>query len=101
MKQMIQDAVGSIVRALVAGVVPLLVAWGVTEADAKNFAAALAGMVSAAAWGVWQKYTSRKKFLTAMASGPVTEVAVKAIVAAGMAPPVSTPTDVVPTLPGP
>ena len=100
MPPFLKDSLGSIIRALIAG--PL--AWFVTqgffsESEAEQYGAAAAAFIIAAGWGIWQKYKSRQKLVTALASTkPTTEEAVMAKVADGRAPSVSTPVTVVPTV---
>lgn len=96
MNPMIEKYLGSVLRsALAAGLGALGI---LSEAEIEKQAAALAGLILVTGWSLWEKYHSRKKLVTAMASGPTSEVAVKAAIAAGIAPPVATAKHDVPEL---
>lgn len=65
------EALGSIVRFLLAGLMGYLVGHGVfTQTQADSYTAALAGAIAAGilslGWSLWQKYSSRIKLLTAL-----------------------------------
>ena len=96
---MIKKYLGSLIRGLLAGVLPFLVANGVSEADSQQFITILAGLVVALVWSIWEKRYSRKETLMAAAMpGPSSLAEVKAKVADGLAPSVDTPVDAVPKM---
>lgn len=99
MNPMIQKYLGSIIRTLLAGVVPFLVSIGMTLEDTEKLVTLLAGGIAAVAWSVWEKRGARKELNTALAMPKkATLDEVKAVVASGAAPSVSTPASVVPVL---
>lgn len=96
---LVQRIVGSLIRNLIAPLVAWLVARNLFPEDqAAELAAGLSLLLTNALWGIWEKFHSQKKLVTAMASGPTNEVAVKATIAAGLAPSVATPKTKIPVL---
>lgn len=99
MNPMIQKYLGSLIRTLLAGIIPFLVSIGMSLEDTEKLVTLLAGAVAAGAWSFWEKRSARKETLTAAAlprSSTLEEV--KAKVADGVAPSVSTPANVVPVM---
>lgn len=67
MNPLLQAALGSVVRWALAAVAGFLVNAGVWKGeDAEKYVAAAAIAVVALGWGLWEKYKSRIKFLTAL-----------------------------------
>lgn len=99
MNPILQSALGSILRWLLALLAGYLVKAGIwTNSNAQAYVAAGTLALLALGWSLWQKYHSRIKFLTALTM-PVgaTENDVKAQVATGQAlPAVNTPADTIP-----
>lgn len=98
MNPLLQQALGSIIRAILAGGAAWLVERGVwTKADSQTYLAAGALAVLSIGWSIWQKYKSRISFLTALSlPAGSTQMDVKEAVAAGAVPPANTPPDVPP-----
>ena len=99
MNPMIQKYLGSLIRTLLAGVIPFLVSIGMTLEDTEKLVTLLAGAIGALAWSMWEKRSSRKETLVALAmpkKGTLDEA--KAVVASGAAPSVATPASEVPVL---
>lgn len=97
MNPILSEAIGSIVRwALAIGAGYIVTAGIWSPEDATKYVAAGALAIIALGWSLWQKYSSRVTLLTALGAGtPLTEN--QAIEKAKVvAPPVSTPPDVVP-----
>lgn len=96
---LVQKIVGTVIRNLVMPAVAWLVARHLFPEDqSAELVSGLTLLLTNAVWGIWEKFHSQKKLVTAMASGPTSEVAVKAAIKAGLAPPVTTPPTEVPEL---
>lgn len=68
MNPFIEKAIGSLVRTLLAGLVPWLVAKGMLGADdAEQLVTLLAAALIAGGWGVWEKWQSHEEKKTALA----------------------------------
>lgn len=95
---MVVEAIGSILRWLLAMAAGYLVQHGVwTSANAETYVGAAALGLISIGWSLWQKYKSRLVLVTALSSGPSSESDIKAVVVEGVdVPPVTTPTHVVP-----
>ena len=89
---------GSLFRALLTLLVPLIVSTGLwTPDEATQWVAATAAVLAALTLSIYQKHANRAQLLTALAArNPMTENEVKAAVAVGQAPSVLTPPDAVP-----
>ena len=102
MNPMMQEAIGSILRWVLAIGAGYLVQHGIwTQGDASSYVAAAAMGLVALGWSMWQKYGARVKLLTAltMPSG-TTENEVVAKVNLGVpVPSVTTPPNTVPGVP--
>lgn len=61
MKELIKKQVGSIIRTLLAPLATWLLAQGLSTDQAEQFLAVLGTLILGAAWGVWEKYDSKKK----------------------------------------
>lgn len=69
MNPLLVDALGSILRWLLALVAGHLVQRGIwTQADAATYVAAASVALLSLGWSLWSKYRSRLKLLTALAS---------------------------------
>ena len=101
MNPFLNEILGSIIRTGVAFVLGWFVNHQLITSDqATAWATGITGAVLILLWSIWQKYRSRQKLLTAMASpAGATERRIEASVAAGDAPPVSVPKNVPPYLP--
>lgn len=102
MNPILQEALGSILRWLLALGAGYLVKAGIwTGSAAQTYVAAGAIGVLTLGWSLWQKYKGRVKFLTALTMAPgATENDVNAHISAGKASPVvTTPTDTIPGVP--
>lgn len=93
MNPFIQELLGTAVRSGLMALAGYLVKAGLlSESDASRYVASGTLALVALAWSAYQKYQSRLKLLTAMASPTrLTEAQTIAQVNAGLAPPVSTP----------
>ncbi len=100
MNPFVEKILGSVIRTLLAGFVPWLIAHGMlSQGDAEQLASLAAGALVAGAWSMWEKYHSRQKLVTAIATPhPTTEAAVNAQVSAGMSPSVMTSREAMPEL---
>jgi hypothetical protein len=98
MSPMLVDALGSILRFLLAGVFGYLVEKGVWtgEQSATFLSAAVVGIL-ALGWSLWNKYKSRIKLVTALASQPSTEAQIEKMVSSGDAPSVHTAKTAIPS----
>ena len=99
MNPMVQEALGSIVRwalMLLAGYVVQAGIW--TGADAERYVGGATIAVLALGWSLWQKYRSRLKLVTALASSkPLSEACLKEKLAVMVGiPSVTTPQNVIP-----
>lgn len=85
MNPLLQSAIGSILRALLAGAAGWFVQRGIWTADAANeYLTALVLFLLTIGWALWTRYKSRIKFLTALeAPAGTSEAAVKAKIAEG------------------
>ncbi len=102
MNPIVSSALGAIIRWALSGAAVWFVdhgIWTAGEASSYVLAASLASL--SLGWALWNKYKGRIAFLTALAMTPgTTEADVKDHIKTGMpTPSVSTPVDVVPTLP--
>jgi len=69
MNPLLMEALGSIVRWLLAGAAGWLVQHGIwTQAQSQTYVMAAALAVLSIGWSLWQKYKSRLRFLTALES---------------------------------
>lgn len=91
MNPLLMEALGSIVRWLLAGAAGWLVQHGIwTSAQSQTYVMAAALAVLSLGWSLWQKYKSRVHFLTALqAPAGTSEDAVKTKVAQGLGVPLS------------
>lgn len=98
MPPLMQEAFASILRHFLTIAAGVLVTQGIwTESQATTYVAAAALAVVGIGWSLYQKYGSRLKLVTALATPSVTsENAIEARVASGDTPPVNTPKTVVP-----
>lgn len=100
MNPMLQAALGAVLRwALAIGAGYLIKAGIWTSSDAETYVTAAALAILALGWSLYQKYSTRSVLLTALASGPISEFNAKEK-AKVMAPPVTTPVNVVPKIDG-
>ena len=99
MNPLAQEALGSIVRATLLLLSGWFVQHGIwTDTDAEKYVGAAALAILAVGWSVWQKYKSRLKLVTALASSrPMSENAAASI-AQYSAPSTMTASDTVPTV---
>ena len=98
MNPIVTEILGSFIRFALAGAAGILVANGVwTEAQATTFVPAIITGVLTLGWSVWQKYKSRLKLVTALATpGVNTEADIKEKIVEGGTPSTATPTDQIP-----
>lgn len=79
---LLSEFLGAILRALLAGAAGFFVQRGIlTQGQSDTMLLAFTAWLLVAGWGIWNKYRSRIKFLTALDS--TTEAEVKAKIAAG------------------
>jgi hypothetical protein len=99
MPPIVQEAAGAIVRAALFILAGYLVKAGIwTEDEAARYVGAAALFVLTLGWSLWQKYKSRTKLVTALASPvPMTENQAAAKVSHGTTPSTLTPKDEIPT----
>jgi hypothetical protein len=87
MNPFLKSALTSIVRNLVAPLVVWLVANNVLEVgDTEKAASVIVTLIVGAVFGVIEKFKSRQKLNTALATGPSSEAHVKSLVKSGLAP---------------
>lgn len=103
MNPFLNEIIGAVIRTGVAFVLGWLVNQMIISADqATEWTTAITGGALVLLWSIWQKYRSRKKLVTALASpAGSSEHRVEAMVSAGNAPPVTVPKNVPPYLPKP
>lgn len=98
MNPLFEKIVGSLVRHFMSGLAIWLIAnIGISEASAMEITMALGTAIIAAAWGAWEKYRTRQKLVTALASTePMSEKQVERLVKNGVAPPATVRKDAIP-----
>ena len=91
MNPLFQQGIGSIIRWLLTFGAGWFITRGIwTEAEASTYIGGATVAILALLWSLWQKYRSRLKLVTAMATPSRTnERAVEALIADGGAPPAS------------
>lgn len=101
MNPFVQDIGGAVVRTLIGIMLGWLVKQQlITGEQAEAWITGLSGAVIILAWSLYQKYTSRQKLVTALASpAGSTERRVEQVISEGDAPPVTIPKHVPPYLP--
>lgn len=102
MNPILQAALGSILRWVLAIGAGYIVKAGIwTDNDAQTYVLAGSMAILALAWSQWEKYKSRVKFLTALATpyGTTENILNWKLVYGIQAPSVWTPSDTVPVLP--
>ena len=99
MNDMLKKYLGTIIRGLLAGILPFLAANGLSESDSQQFVTILGGLIVAVIWGIWEKRQARKQTLTALALPPDSTLAdVKKTMESGAAPDVSTAVHEIPVI---
>jgi len=99
MNDMLKKYLGSLIRGLLAGVIPWLAAVGMSESEGNQFVTMLAGLIVAVLWSWWEKRQARKETLAGLALPAGSTLAdVKATVSSGAAPDVTTAVHEVPVL---
>ena len=98
---LLQSAIGTFLRAGLMVLATWLTKHGIcSDSDASKYVDASVVALLTIGWGLYQKYQSRVKFLTALMPGPKTEDEVNAhIVSGAVTPSVFTPTNTVPGVP--
>jgi hypothetical protein len=101
MNPLLQQAIGSVLRCLLAIGAGWLVKHGVWEStDAKHYVGAASMALLAIGWSLWQKYHSRVKVLTALAMPQgSTENELNTQIITKETPPISTPVNTPPEIP--
>jgi hypothetical protein len=100
MNPFLNDILGAVIRTLAAGLVGWLVNHQLLSNDqAEAWVTGITGGALVLLWSIWQKYRSRRKLLTAMASDAgATEHEIEQVVQDGGSPPVTVQKDVAPFL---
>lgn len=103
MNPLLIEALGAIIRWMLAALAGYLVKAGIWSADdASSYVAAAALFVIGLGWSLWQKYGMRAKLMVALSSSQtMTENQATAAARLITAPSVATPKDETPTKPKP